>query len=351
MKKFLLSLASLALLACVFATSAFANDVTYTVADVNLRQGPGTQYAVVTVIPSGAAVYMEVPDTGSGWTVVDYGNVSGYVATRYLLVGQNSNPVPAGTPAFTPGNYTTVAGVNLRSGPGTSYAVQIVVPAGASLYVDSITNGWAHTGFANYDGYVSSEYLAGLGGYAAPATTVTSNTAPSGNANNGSYTITGNVNLRTGPSTDYASMMVVPAGAVVTVSDYANGWAHVNYGGYVGYVSTKYVSGLGGTYSAPASSNGPWQAPALTGTTWYQGHDYSAVYDYNYYYQYHKDVVLALGSSPEALIKHFVDHGMSEGRQANESFNVYSYMDAHPELRDAYGTDLRMYYLHACGLA
>lgn len=349
MKKFLLSLASLALLACVFATSAFANDVTYTVADVNLRQGPGTQYAVVTVIPSGAAVYMEVPDTGSGWTVVDYGDVSGYVATRYLLVGQNSNPVPAGTPAFVAGNYTTTAGVNLRSGPGTNYAVQIVVPAGASLYVDSITNGWAHTGFANYDGYVSSEYLAGLGGYSAPAV-VTSNTAPSGNANNGSYTITGNVNLRTGPDTAYASMLVIPAGSAVSVSDYANGWAHVNYAGYVGYVSTKYVSGLGGGAYVATAADGR-TAPAATGTTWYQGHDYSAVYNYNYYYHYHKDVVDALGASPEVLIKHFVDYGMSEGRQGCEYFNVYSYMDANPDLKELYGNDLRLYYLHACGLA
>ena len=351
MKKFLLSLASLALLACVFATAAFANDVTYAVSDVNLRQGPGMEYGVVTVIPSGAAVYMEVPDTGSGWTVVDYGDLSGYVATRYLLIGQNSNPAAAGTRAFTPGNYTTTAGVNLRTGPGTNYAVQIVVPAGASLYVDSVTNGWAHTGFANYDGYVSSEYLAGLGG---SSPTVTSNTAPSGNANNGSYTITGNVNLRTGPGTEYGSMMVIPAGAAVSVSDYSNGWAHVNYADYVGYVSTKYVSGLGGsaTYTAPAATAPDGRpAPAASGTTWYQGHNYAPVYNYTYYYIHHKDVVDALGASPEALIKHFVDFGMSEGRQGCEFFNVYSYRDANPDLQKLYGDDLRLYYLHACGLA
>ncbi len=346
MKKFVLSLASLALLVCVFATAAFANDVTYTVADVNLRQGPGTQYPVITVIPSGAAVYMEQPDTGSGWTIVDYGNASGYVATKYLLYGQNIAASASSGSNFTAGNYTVIDYVNLRTGPGTNYPVQIVVPSGASIYIDSVSNGWAHTSFANYDGYVSAQYVSGLGGYSAPATTVTSNTAPSGNAGNNLYYVTGNVNLRTGPGTEYASLVVIPAGAGINVTDYANGWAHANYGGYVGYVATKYINGLGG-----AATYQPAAAAPTTGTSWYNGHDYSNVYEYSYYYHYNKDVVNALGSSPQALIQHFVNYGMSEGRQGRESFNVYTFMDQHPELRERFGNDLRLYYLNACGLA
>ena len=345
MKKFVLSLASLALLVCVFATAAFANDVTYTVADVNLRQGPGTQYPVITVIPSGAAVYMEEPDTGSGWTIVDYGNASGYVATKYLLYGQNIAASASAGSNFTAGNYNVIDYVNLRTGPGMDYPVQIVVPSGASIYIDSVANGWAHTSFANYDGYVSAKYVAGLGSYSAPAATVTSNTGPSGNAGNNLYYVTGNVNLRTGPGTDYGALLVIPNGAGVNVTDYANGWAHVNYGGYVGYVSTKYISGLGGvaTYQTPT-------APAVNGTTIYQGIDYANVYNYNYYYQNYKDVVNALGSSPAALIEHFVHYGMYEGRQGNATFNVYTFIEQHPELQARYGTDLRKYYLYACGI-
>lgn len=334
MKKFALPFASLALLVCLFATSAFANDVTYATASVNLRVGPGTQYAVLCVIPSGAQVSIEQPDTGSGWTMVDYGDYTGYAATKYLMVGQN---VETGT-------YEASAAVNMRSGPGTQYAVVLVVPQGTYVYVDSVSNGWAHASYGNANGYISSEYLIGLGGQ---TTTDTSNTGPSGNAGNGAYSITGNVNLRTGPGTEYASMLVIPAGAQVSVSDYANGWAHVTYAGYVGYVSTKYISGLGGaaTYQ-PVST-----AKAASGTSWYNGCDYSNVYDYGYYYSYNKDVVNALGGSPEALIQHFVTYGMDEGRQGRESFNVYTFMEQHPELHERFGNNLRLYYLNACGLA
>lgn len=348
MKKFALPFAALALLVCLFATSAFANDVTYATASVNLRVGPGTQYAVLCVIPSGAQVYIEQPDVGSGWTMVDFGNYTGYVATKYLMVGQNIETGTNGVPGVA-GTYEASAAVNMRSGPGTQYAVVFVVPQGTYVYVDSVTNGWAHANYGNANGYISSEYLIGLGG-SNTAATVTSNTGPSGNAGNGAYTITGNVNLRTGPGTEYASMLVIPAGAQVSVSDYANGWAHVNYAGYVGYVSTKYISGLGGanTYVAPSAPN---TAKAASGTSWYNGCDYSNVYDYGYYYSYNKDVVNALGGSPEALIQHFVTYGMDEGRQGRASFNVYTFMEQHPELHERFGNNLRLYYLNACGLA
>ncbi|MBN8996072.1 MAG: SH3 domain-containing protein [Rhizobiales bacterium] len=54
--------------------------------------------------------------------------------------------------------------------------------------------------------------------------------------------VTGNVNLRTGPSTSYSSITTIPAGSRVSVSG-CSSWCSVNYRGIRGYVSASYVSG------------------------------------------------------------------------------------------------------------
>jgi uncharacterized protein YraI len=55
--------------------------------------------------------------------------------------------------------------------------------------------------------------------------------------------VTGNVNLRTGPSTSYAKITTMPAGARVFVNGSAgNGWLSVRYGNVSGYVSGSYVA-------------------------------------------------------------------------------------------------------------
>lgn len=81
-------------------------------------------------------------------------------------------------------------------------------------------------------------------------------------------------------------------------------------------------------------------------TTVFDGVDYSAVYDYNYYYNHNVDLQNAIGSNPAALLAHFVSHGMAEGRQAKETFNVSAYRNRYPDLREAFKNNLVSYYLH-----
>lgn len=83
----------------------------------------------------------------------------------------------------------------------------------------------------------------------------------------------------------------------------------------------------------------------------YNGVDYSPVFDIEYYKANNPDVAKAFGDDSDAILAHFVNNGMREGRQASANFNVYSYAYKYPDLRSAFGNNLPNYYYHylRCG--
>ncbi|MDD4849702.1 MAG: SH3 domain-containing protein [Gemmiger sp.] len=248
------------------------------------------------------------------------------------------------TSAFANDVQQTNGNVNMRIGPGTQYEKICVVPVGSSVYIIQNDNGWSNVEYNNTQGWIATKYL---GGYApAPNNNYVSNSYNDNPIQD--HTVTADVNLRSGPGTNYGAYIVVPAGSVIGVDSYSNGWAHSYYGNYEGYISTSYVSGLGGyTYTAPTNN---YNYNNNSGTTWYNGNNYANVYDYRYYAATYPDLVAVLGTDPNALIAHFVNSGMNEGRQGISSFNVYSYRNEHPDLSSQFGDNLRMYYLYACGI-
>lgn len=80
--------------------------------------------------------------------------------------------------------------------------------------------------------------------------------------------------------------------------------------------------------------------------TTYNGTDYSAVYDYNYYNSKYSDLKSAFKGDDIDLLAHFVNNGMSEGRQASKKFNVQVYKNNYTDLQHAFGNDLKLYYMH-----
>ena len=78
----------------------------------------------------------------------------------------------------------------------------------------------------------------------------------------------------------------------------------------------------------------------------YQGIDYSDVYDYQYYIKNNSDIKKAYGDDDLAVLQHFINSGMVEGRQGKVEFNVRTYKNRYADLRKAYGNNLRKYYLH-----
>ena len=85
------------------------------------------------------------------------------------------------------------------------------------------------------------------------------------------------------------------------------------------------------------------------------GVDYAPVYDPEYYLSRNGDVEKAFTKSTyggvtmvddSAVLRHFINYGMSEGRRGSEAFDVYSYKTRYLDLRKAYGSDLKGYYFH-----
>lgn len=93
-----------------------------------------------------------------------------------------------------------------------------------------------------------------------------------------------------------------------------------------------------------SGANSPLQCSYTTRTTF--GGGYEAIFDYDYYLTHQTDVARAFNGNSELMFNHFLQYGMSEGRQAISSFNVQSYRARYWDLRAAFGNDLRSYYMH-----
>lgn len=81
-------------------------------------------------------------------------------------------------------------------------------------------------------------------------------------------------------------------------------------------------------------------------TNYWNGTDYSAVFDSEYYAIANPDLKRAFGDSTEKLLKHFVNYGMAEGRVASAEFDPAVYRSRYKDLDKAFGNNWVKYYRH-----
>lgn len=58
--------------------------------------------------------------------------------------------------------------VNLRNGPGTTYAIVTVIPGGSQVEVSGCRAGWCQVGFQGQDGFIIATAIAPPGGPGRP---------------------------------------------------------------------------------------------------------------------------------------------------------------------------------------
>ena len=80
--------------------------------------------------------------------------------------------------------------------------------------------------------------------------------------------------------------------------------------------------------------------------TMYNGVEYSLTYDPEYYLEHHPDLAAAYANDGYALIAHYVNYGIDEGRQAKEYFSPDVYKSNYVDLRNEYGFNIGDYTRH-----
>ena len=268
-------------------TSAAANpaatgdDVTqrsaYIKADVNLREGAGTEYPAITVLKAGEAVTI-IGDRYNDWYYVVSARGDGYVRSDFITDtapatsaeaiapetagGNESTPAtptaaPTPTPTPAPQQYTdtwtdtvNAAGVNLRTGESMDAAIIGVLTKGETVTITGTAhNGWYHVVKSSLgEGYMGARFVGKREETQQASDTWTD-------------TINGGVNLRAGESMDAAIIGVLNPGETVTIKGGVhNGWYHVVSSRLgEGYVGARFVG-------AGQSSSSDSQAAASTST-------------------------------------------------------------------------------------
>lgn len=124
----------------------------------------------------------------------------------------------------------------------------------------------------------------------------------------------------------------------------------LNYRNHYPDLQSLYVNNMGAYYGHYLRA-GQYEGRTGLDTTVYgtaklNGTDYSSVYDYAHYVSNNSDVKRAFAGDPIDTLNHFVNYGMSEGRQAKDTFDAASYYNAYSDLRRAFGTNLRSLTMH-----
>ena len=223
------------------STVEAASQIATVTENVNFRTGPSTSYSSITVISKGSSI--EVLSTSGNWVNAKYNGKTGYIYKDYV---SNSTSTSNSETTQTTKYVNTTAGLNVRTGPSTSYAKIATLSYGQSVNVLSTSNGWSKINYNGSTGYVSSQYL--------------QSTKPSSSSSSETSQIvkyvntTSGLNMRTGPATSYAKITTIAYGQSVNVLSTSNGWSKINYSGSTGYVSSQYLQSTKPSSSSSSNS-------------------------------------------------------------------------------------------------
>ena len=155
-KKYVMAgaLAAAAVMPLVQVDESHASETYTTTANVHFRTGAGTNTASLGVLPKGTNV--EVTSTSNGWSKVNYNSKTGYVSAQYLKVGGSSSN---GSSTTTTRYVNASVGLNVRSGPSTSYSRVGTLANKTQVTVVSTSGSWSKIQSGSLTGYVSNSYL------------------------------------------------------------------------------------------------------------------------------------------------------------------------------------------------
>lgn len=151
---------------------------------VNVRSAPDSSNPAnkIGAIPNGKTVkIIKLNASNSGgltWAQISYGNITGYVAQKYINITKYPKDTTKGTTSYSKsavdsaasenpalaGTYKTTANLNLRTGAGTKKDIILTIPKGGSVqnygfYTTCGGTQWLLVAYGKYEGFVSTGYL------------------------------------------------------------------------------------------------------------------------------------------------------------------------------------------------
>lgn len=232
---------------------------------VNVRQGPGTNYAATAQVKDGQALY--ILSSQNNWFKVRlHTGAEGWI--RSDLVDRVIKNVQV-----------TGSTLNLRTGPGTNYNKAGEVSAGQILPVIAEQNSWykvriSGLGYAWVAGWYTEVVSTGNTGNtgAAGNTGNTGNTGTPGTGANSIPAVTGYIkvntavlNVRQGPGTGYSLVTKIGLNETHNVLAQQNGWFKIKVNNMEGWVSPDYVQFYPTANTPEAPATDPTPAPPSSG--------------------------------------------------------------------------------------
>ena len=201
-----------------------------TASSLNVRLGPGPNYAVCGQVMNGYKLLIE--STQDGWGRISNGWVNLKYVSRTGTAAPNQEPAPDPKPSQKPApgysdidvntSVQSTVNLNVRKGPGIGYPIVGALMKGKTDTVLEVQGSWGRTN----TGWISLNYV-----------------RPCGDESHVSYrdqlveVTADSLNIRTGPGFHYQSSGAMTKGYRTYVSYTENGWGRTN----TGWISMDYV--------------------------------------------------------------------------------------------------------------
>ena len=141
---------------------------TVTAGSLNVRSGPGTNYARIGGVNKGRV--LDVYEEKDGWLRILYNTQEGWVSKQYTdYKGEEpeiTDPEPEPEPEPEVKYVKTTDALNMRDIPGSGTTpdpnskVYLTIPAGTVLTVQDEKNGWYKVSYGGYTGWVCANWTA-----------------------------------------------------------------------------------------------------------------------------------------------------------------------------------------------
>ncbi|NLJ40082.1 MAG: SH3 domain-containing protein, partial [Clostridiales bacterium] len=126
---------------------------TVTASTLNVRNGAGTGNKIIGSLAKGKQV--DIIEKKGSWYKIKYGSGTGYVHGDYLKLASGDSSRGETNRTGT----VNASALNVRKGPGTSYAAVALLPRGAKVTITGESGSWYKIKSGSTTGYVSKTYI------------------------------------------------------------------------------------------------------------------------------------------------------------------------------------------------